>query len=85
MMDDFKEGVCKWFASSGQSFGYITYNDGMNEVYVHYSQIARKNLRDPKYRDMKKGDTVKFKIADGYHNNGTQAVEVEILIHVDND
>lgn len=83
-MDEFQKGVCKWFASSGQSFGYIIKEDG-GEIYVHYSQIKCKNLRDGKYRDMKKGDTVQFKTADGYRNNGTQAVEVEILIHANDD
>ena len=83
-MSDIIEGVCKWFGSSGQAYGYITYHDG-SEVYVHYSQIKRKNLRDPKFRDMRKGDTVQFVIKEGYHNDGTQAIEVEIIKRADNN
>lgn len=80
-----EEGICKWFGSSGQAFGYITKSDG-GEVYVHYSNIRKVNLRDPKFRDMKKGDKVEFVVMAGYRNDGTQAGEVEIITHAtDND
>tara|TARA_R100001244_G_C5135450_1_gene126764 strand:+ start:560 stop:835 length:276 start_codon:yes stop_codon:yes gene_type:complete len=83
-MSEVITGTCKWFGSSGQAYGYITYHEG-SEIYVHYTQIKRKNLRDPKFRDMKKNDTVEFVISPGYHNDGTQAVEVEIITHADNN
>ena len=84
MMDEYFEGICEWFGSNGQSYGYISYIDG--QIYTHYKNISTKNLRDPKFREIRKGDKVKFKREEGYKNNGTQAVEVEIIeLAPDND
>lgn len=78
MDNEFETGICKWFASGGQSYGYIEKDSG-GEVYVHYKNITDVNQRDSKYRDLQAGDKVRFKLGEGFRNTGTQAVEVEIL------
>ncbi len=76
-MDIYYEGTCDWFGSGGQSYGYIKYDNG--QVYVHYKQLLAKGQRDPKFRELREGDKVKFCLAPGYKNPGTQASNVEIV------
>ncbi len=76
-MEEYYEGVCEWFGSGGQSYGYIKYDLG--QIYVHFKNIKPVNLRDSKFREIRKDDKVKFKVSDGFRNSGTQATEVEIL------
>jgi len=77
-MDEFEEGVCDWFGSNGQSFGYILRDTG-GSIYVHYKKITGTNLRDSNFKEMRKGDRVRFKEGVGHHNTGSQAIEVEII------
>jgi len=81
MDNNYVDGKVKWFASGGQSYGYIFYEDNgqKREIYVHYKNIKPVNQRDPKYREVRKNDVVRFKIGEGFRNTGTQALEVEIL------
>lgn len=83
-------GTVFWFASKGQSFGFIKYkeDDKEHQVYVHYKSIGTYNLRKENlrrnkwFRELKPGDVVEFEIASGFGvPNGTQAVNVEILCH----
>ena len=84
-MDEVLTGVCEWFGSNGQSYGYIKYNDDC-QVYVHYKHIEIEGLRDPKYKEIRPGDKVQFRIIEGHGNNtGTQATEVIILEYGDRD
>jgi cold shock CspA family protein len=86
-------GTVHWFASSGQSYGFINYQyeSDWRQVYFHYKSIGTNNLRPENkrankwFREAKKGDVVKFDITEGFGMpNGTQAVNVEILLHADN-
>ena len=79
-MDEFEEGTCDWFDTNGQGYGFINRDSG-GAVYVHYKQITRVNLRDKKYREIRKGDRVKYKVVAGYRMDGTQAAEVEIIAY----
>lgn len=87
-------GTTHWFASSGQSYGFIHYNDNgvWKQVYVHYKSIGTNNLRPENerggkwFRELHPGDVVRFDIVEGFGMvNGTQAVNVEIIRHADND
>lgn len=83
-------GTVHWFASSGQSYGFIKYqfDNEWRQVYVHYKSIGTTNLRPENkrankwFRELHKDDVVKFDITEGFGvSNGTQAVNVEILLH----
>ena len=80
----FEEGTVNWFASGGQSFGYIDKDKG-GQIYVHYKNIMPPMQRDPSFMNLMKDDRVKFKEAEGFRNDGTQAVEVEIISYGNND
>lgn len=85
-------GTVHWFASSGQSYGFINYPyyNEWRQVYVHYKSIGTTNLRPENkrggkwFRDVRKGDVVRFDIVEGFGMpNGTQAVNVEVIHHAD--
>ena len=76
-MDEIEEGTVKWFASNGQSFGYIDRDNG-GQVYVHYKNIKPEMQRKVNFMSLLKDDRVIYKIGLGYNNVGTQALEVEI-------
>lgn len=80
-------GTVNWFATKGQSYGFIDYdNEGrMIQVYVHYKSIGTKNLRPENlhgkkwFKELHKGDVVSFDVVQGFGVDGTQAVNVEIV------
>ncbi len=78
-MDELKWGYVDWFATSGQSFGYIVGDDGV-KCYVHYSHISVVNQDNPKYKVLTPGQRVKYKVIEGYLGKGTQADEVEVSV-----
>jgi len=78
MEQEFRFGKVKWFSTSGQSFGYIIGNDGV-ECYVHYSHISPVGQENPKYRVLAAGQIVKYTVVEGYLGKGTQADQVEIF------
>ncbi len=71
-------GTTLWFGSNGISYGYIGWGEG-EQIYIHYKQLIRKSLRDPSFREIKKGDVIEFSIGTGYHNSGTQAIEARLV------
>jgi cold shock CspA family protein len=84
-------GTVNWFASKGQSYGFIGYSDWdvcdgkPRQVYVHYKSIGTKNLRPENlrgrkwFKELRKGDIVSFDIVEGFGVDGTQAINVEIV------
>jgi cold shock CspA family protein len=82
-------GTVHWFASKGQSYGFIKYelDGGQRQVYVHYKSIGTKNLRPENrregkwFREIRQGDIVEFELSSGFGVDGTQAVKVEIVTH----
>jgi CspA family cold shock protein len=63
-----KKGRVKWF-NDVKGFGFISPNDGSNDVFVHFSAIqmpGRKTLLD--------GDVVEFEIVDS--DKGPKAANV---------
>lgn len=83
-------GTVNWFASKGQSYGFIRYDEAGSslQVYVHYKSIGTKNLRPESWRggkwfkELKKGDVVSFSLAEGFGVTGSQAINVEIVEYV---
>jgi cold shock CspA family protein len=76
------EGICKWFSSKGQPWGYIKFKDEQGascEIFVHYKQILPDNQENPKFRVLKPGQRVAFDIGSGYPSKGTQAMNVRAL------
>lgn len=71
-------GVVKWFSSAGQSYGYITREDGI-DVFCHYKNLTEVGQKDTRYRTLVTGQTVEFEISEGHYNSGTQAINVKVL------
>jgi len=81
------KGTCIWFKNV---YGYI--GDGIysnnayeRQIYVHYSKIDKKTMKNPKYRELAPNDIVEFDIGDGFHMAGTQAINVRVIHHADSD
>jgi CspA family cold shock protein len=66
------EGTVQWF-DSGKGFGFITPDDGGDDVFVHFSEIAD----DGGYRELEEGQRVSFTRTSG--SRGTSATGVRPL------
>ncbi|MDQ0189551.1 cold-shock protein [Alicyclobacillus cycloheptanicus] len=64
-------GTVKWF-SSEKGYGFITPEDGGNDVFVHFSAINSQG-----FRTLNEGDQVEFDVEEG--QRGLQAANVERL------
>ncbi len=61
-------GVVKSFAKN-KGYGFIIWEEGAREVFVHYSEIARAGQRN-----LERGETVEFSVKET--TQGWQAVHV---------
>jgi Cold shock proteins len=61
-------GTVKWFNST-KGFGFITNDEGGEDVFVHFSGIAADG-----FKTLEEGQAVSFDIMEG--NRGLQAVNV---------
>lgn len=64
-------GTVKWF-SSEKGYGFITPEDGGNDVFVHFSAINSNG-----FRTLNEGDQVEFDVEEG--QRGLQAANVTRL------
>lgn len=63
-----KQGTVKWF-NAQKGFGFITDDNGGEDVFVHFSGIASEG-----FKTLEEGQAVTFETTEG--NRGTQAVNV---------
>ena len=49
-------GKVKWF-DADKGFGFINYENGTEDIFVHFSQI-----QEPGYRSSEEGQTVEFEL-----------------------
>jgi len=63
-----KQGTVKWFNDS-KGFGFITPDDGGNDIFVHHSSIQAEG-----YKSLAEGQKVEFNVANGA--KGENAVDV---------
>jgi CspA family cold shock protein len=53
------KGTVKWF-NTGKGFGFITPEDGGNDLFVHHSEI-----RTEGYASLEEGQKVEFQVGQG--------------------
>ena len=70
-MSDRVRGTVKWFNNS-KGYGFITREDGEEDVFVHYSAIQSEG-----YRSLNEGQRVEFTIEQS--PKGLQASNVTLL------
>ncbi|UYN89125.1 MAG: cold-shock protein [Anaerolineales bacterium] len=70
-MADREQGTVKWFNGS-KGFGFITRDNGADDVFVHFSAI-----RGDGFRNLEEGQKVEFTVAQG--DKGLQAQDVVAL------
>ncbi len=63
-------GTVKWFNGT-KGFGFITPEDGGDDLFIHYSNIAMEG-----YRSLKEGQKVDYVPAEG--KKGPEATEVKL-------
>lgn len=68
-MPEKKEGIVKWF-SKEKGFGFITPNEGGNDVFVHHSGISGQG-----YKNLEEGQHVSYEVTKG--PKGMQATSVD--------
>jgi CspA family cold shock protein len=64
-------GTVKWF-NAEKGYGFITVEDGSQDVFVHYSAIDMGG-----YKVLEEGQSVTFEVGTG--NKGPQAEAVRLL------
>lgn len=62
-------GTVKWF-NEGKGFGYITPDDGSEELFAHFSSIQMRG-----YKTLAQGEKVKYDIVHG--PKGKQASNIQ--------
>ena len=62
-------GTVKWFNDS-KGFGFITPDDGGDDLFAHFSAIAEAG-----YKSLKEGQRVSFEVTDG--PKGKQASNIQ--------
>ena len=65
------QGTVKWF-NAEKGFGFISQDDGGNDVFVHHSEIEASG-----FRSLDEGQRVQFEIREG--NKGQQATGVRAV------
>lgn len=66
------KGIVKWF-NSAKGYGFIGCEDGVTDVFVHFSEIQAKG-----YKELKKDDKVEFELAQGPKGK-QQATKVTVV------
>ncbi len=62
------QGTVKWF-SQDKGYGFITPDDGSEDVFVHFSGIAGEG-----FRNLEEGEKVSYEVTEG--RRGLQATNV---------
>ena len=67
-MSERVQGTVKWF-NNGKGFGFITREEGDDDVFVHF-----RSIQGDGYRTLNEGQNVEFKLVEG--PKGLQAEDV---------
>ena len=70
-MEEREQGAVKWF-DSGKGYGFISRDNGEEDVFVHYSEVNKDG-----YKTLDEGQRVEFTVTQG--EKGRQAQNVDPL------
>ncbi len=68
MSNEGKKGSVKWF-NDAKGFGFVTPDEGGEDVFVHFSAISGEG-----FKSLKEGDAIEFEVVKG--PKGLQAANV---------
>lgn len=71
-MSERESGTVKWF-NNARGYGFITRENGTEDVFVHY-----RNIRGEGYRSLAEGQSVEFSLLEG--EKGFQAEDVAAVV-----
>ena len=82
-------GTCIWFGPE-IPWGYIGHGIFTNnayefQIYAHYKNMVKENLRNPKFAELKPNDIVEFEEGEGYRGSGTQALNIKIIKYAESE
>jgi CspA family cold shock protein len=66
------KGTVKWF-NNKKGFGFITPDEGGEDLFVHHSNIVMEG-----YRTLKSGQPVEYEVAEG--RKGLEATKVRVIV-----
>jgi len=81
------KGTCIWFDNvyGYIGCGYYSNNAYEQQIFVHYSNIDKTTMVNPRFRKLEPNDIVEFEEGPGFHMEGTQALNIKVIVHADND
>lgn len=82
-------GTVVWWGPD-KPWGYIgfgLFTNGMyeNQIFAHYKHISKENQKNPRFKEIKPKDIVKFRIIEGHNHKGTQAENITIVKHAESN
>ena len=67
-------GIVKWF-SAQKGYGFITPEDGTDDIFVHFSNIDMEG-----FRKLDQGDQVEFNLNESEEGKGPEALNVKVIV-----
>jgi len=82
-------GTVIWWGPD-KPWGYIGHGIFTNstyefQIFAHYKHISKINQKNPRFKEIKPKDIVKFRVVEGYNGKGTQAEDITIVKYAESN